>query len=124
MVRAVPALLPLPVLLIACTEPATSITDPFGSSAISISNADGTSTFTVTNQLYCQYDQVLAEGDQTAPKMWIFTVDSNVQAFSFVVYVSASVSDPVWFIQLQRAECILLRHPLLMDWIQEIIHYV
>lgn len=80
------------------TPTATSLTDPFGSSAISISNADGTSTFTGSNQLYYQYDQVLAEGDQTAPKMWTFTVDPNVQTFSFMVYVSASVQYPTGYL--------------------------
>lgn len=62
-----------------------------GSGAISVANADDEGTFTGTNQMYYQYDEVLANNQTSAPRHWILHVDPTVTTFSFVVYVSTAL---------------------------------
>ncbi len=73
---------------------ATSLINPAGSSAISITNADGTATFTAASQPFYQYPGILGPTEKTAAKLWTFAVDPNIQSFSFLVYVDASVQFP------------------------------
>ena len=61
-----------------------------GSGTISVL-ADGTGTFTATNQPYYQYTTVLDSGEVSAPKTWTLVMPPTVLTFSFTLYVSAPV---------------------------------
>ncbi|HXC25608.1 MAG TPA: Ig-like domain-containing protein [Gemmatimonadaceae bacterium] len=95
---------------------ATSLTDPSGSSAITIINADGTATFTASGQQYYQYDSSLLGGDgilspneTSGSKTWIFQVDPNVNTFSFFLYVSAEVPKPTGYVDVTATSQFLLQ---------------
>jgi DNA/RNA endonuclease G (NUC1) len=60
-----------------------------GTGSASVANADDQGTFTGTAQPYFQYDEVLATGQTSAPRVWQLHVDPGVGTFSFVLYVSA-----------------------------------
>jgi hypothetical protein len=65
-----------------------------GTGSVSVANADGTGTFTGTNQPYFQYDAVLATGVTSAPRTWEWNVPPAVTTFVFEVYVTAEVQFP------------------------------
>jgi DNA/RNA endonuclease G (NUC1) len=60
-----------------------------GSGSAFVANADDEDTFTGVGQSYFQYDEVLAAGEVSAPRVWQLHIDPSVGTFSFVVYVSA-----------------------------------
>jgi hypothetical protein len=62
-----------------------------GSGSISVANADGTGTFTGTNQPYFAYNQVLLTDSVSAAKTWQLSVPTTVTTFSFTVYVWTEV---------------------------------
>jgi DNA/RNA endonuclease G (NUC1) len=62
-----------------------------GSGSASVENADDEGTFTGVGQPYFQYDEVLATGQVSSPRVWQLHVDPSVGTFTFVVYVSAAV---------------------------------
>jgi len=62
-----------------------------GSGVVTVRNVDGTAEFTKANQPYFQYDGILAPGKGTGNKTWQWDVPETVEAFTFLVGVSASV---------------------------------
>lgn len=56
--------------------------------------ADGTGTFTASNQQYIQYSSVLDQFELSPPRAWVFSMPTTVQAFTFTAYVSAAVQYP------------------------------
>jgi hypothetical protein len=74
-----------------------------GTGTASVSNADGTGTFTAANQPYFLYNEILDPYEISVAKTWIFAVQNTVTTFSFQVYVaatmineSATLLDKVW----------------------------
>jgi hypothetical protein len=65
-----------------------------GTGTVTVANADGTGTFTGTNQPYFQYDELLVTGATSAAKTWQWNVESTVTTFDFQVYVWAQVQHP------------------------------
>jgi hypothetical protein len=68
---------------------------------VTVSNHDGTGTFTNTNQKYFQYsgglngaDGILSTNETSGAKNWQLSVDPGVTTFTFVVYVAAEVQFP------------------------------
>jgi hypothetical protein len=74
-----------------------------GSGGASVGNADGTETFLSTGQPYFRYDGILQPGETSAARRWVFHVDSTVQSFAFVLYVSAPLPDETGRIELSPA---------------------
>jgi hypothetical protein len=62
-----------------------------GSGLISVANADGTGTFTATNQPYFQYNEVLETNEVTAAHTWQLSMPPTVTSFSFTILVSTEV---------------------------------
>jgi hypothetical protein len=62
-----------------------------GSGVITVANADGTGTFTGTNQPYFAYSEVLDQNEVSAAKPWQLNVPTTVNTFSFTVYVWTEV---------------------------------
>lgn len=74
-----------------------------GTGSVTVRNPDGTGVFTASGQPYFQYDAILAPMEMSAGRLWEFDVQSTVNTFAFVVYVSAPMVDesalllgPVW----------------------------
>lgn len=57
----------------------------------SMPTVDGYATFTVSNQPYYQYNELLARNQTSSVKRWRLHVPASVTTFSFTVYVSAPV---------------------------------
>lgn len=68
-----------------------------------VHNADGTGTFTASNQAYFQYDEVLAPNATSAAKTWQWLLTPNVRSFEFSVLVSAEVRHPNGWIDVTPA---------------------
>ncbi len=88
---------------------ATLLTDPNGSSDISVANADGINVFTASNQIYYRFngtelggDSILSTNETSSAKTWTFSVNPNVEAFSFFVYVATVVPKPMGYIDLSN----------------------
>ena len=64
-----------------------------GAGTIQILNADGTGSFTGSNQPYYLYNQIIPAGGTSAEKAWIFSVPATVLTFSFQVYVDTRLPD-------------------------------
>jgi hypothetical protein len=64
-----------------------------GSGTISVV-PDGYASFTMSNQAYYEYDQILSPSAQSSWRTWTFQVSPTVVSFSFVVYVYAAVQYP------------------------------
>src|SRR4051812_461710 len=62
-----------------------------GSGSVTVANADGTGTFTGTNQPYFAYNEIRAKDATTSAKTWQLQVTGTVNTFSFVVYVETDV---------------------------------
>lgn len=62
-----------------------------GTGSATVANADDETTFTSTNQLFFQYDTVLATNEVSAPRRWQLHVDPTVGTFTFSVYVSTAL---------------------------------
>jgi hypothetical protein len=67
---------------------ALSVTSGTGSVTV---NADGTSTFTATNQPYYHYPEILSPYQVSAARSWQFQISGQVTTFSFTVYLSSPV---------------------------------
>ena len=65
-----------------------------GTGIVEVDNADGLDTFTGAGQPYFQYDTLLAPGDTSAAKRWVFRVPPTVSTFGFTLYVWARVRHP------------------------------
>jgi len=79
------------------------VTSGGGGSSVSVFNADGTGTFTATNQPYFHYAQILGTYQISSARNWQFQITGSVSTFTFTVYVaapmvneSASLLDKVW----------------------------
>jgi hypothetical protein len=59
-----------------------------GTGAVSIANADGTSTFTAPNQPYFNYKQIIATNAHSGNKLWKFDVPNTVTAVSMSILIS------------------------------------
>ncbi|MDH3291296.1 MAG: hypothetical protein OEO20_10525 [Gemmatimonadota bacterium] len=66
-----------------------------GTGTVSVANADGTGTFTGSNQPFFLYSSgaVLASGATTSTKPWEFTVPTTVTTFMFEVFVTTRLPD-------------------------------
>jgi hypothetical protein len=64
-----------------------------GSGIITVANADGTSTFTDTNQPYFAYQQILASYEISNNRLWQFSVPQTVVRFTFSLLISTTVAD-------------------------------
>lgn len=71
-----------------------------GSGSVTVANADGTATFTAADQPYFQYNTVLEQYEQSAPKTWEIAMPPSVAAFDFVLYVSAPVPYPDGYVEI------------------------
>jgi hypothetical protein len=74
-----------------------------GSGTVTVSNPDGTDTFTASGQPYFAYRQILSPMEISEGELWMFQVPPTVGFFVFTVYVSAPMVDesavllgPVW----------------------------
>ncbi len=65
-----------------------------GDGSVTVANADGTDTFTGTNQPYHLYNQILFTNTTSAPKTWRWHVPNTVNTFDFEVYVEGDVPYP------------------------------
>src|SRR5690349_4073691 len=61
-----------------------------GSGTVTVANADGTDTFTGTNQPFFLYSEMLPTGKTSAAKTWQWAVPTTVTSFTFQVLVSAA----------------------------------
>jgi hypothetical protein len=62
-----------------------------GFGAITVANADGTGTFTNTNQPYFAYHQILAQNVVSSAKTWQLSMPSTVGTFTFTLYIETDV---------------------------------
>jgi hypothetical protein len=62
-----------------------------GTGSMAVANADGTGTFTATNQPFFAYNQILAQNAVSSARTWQLQVTGSVSTFSFVVYVETDV---------------------------------
>jgi hypothetical protein len=62
-----------------------------GSGEITVANADGTGTFTNTNQPYFAYHQILAKNAVSSAKTWQLQMPASVGTFSFTLFVETDV---------------------------------
>jgi len=62
-----------------------------GTGSVTVSNADGTGTFTGSAQPYFEYDEILHTNDVSAAKTWQWSVSPTVTTFDFSVYVSTDI---------------------------------
>jgi hypothetical protein len=62
-----------------------------GTGGISVNNADGTGTFTSTNQPYFQYNQILAKDAVSAARTWQLSMPPTVNSFTFTLYIETDV---------------------------------
>ena len=74
-----------------------------GGGSVTVANADGTGTFTGTNQPYFHYGQILEPYEVSSAKTWQFAVSGGALNFTFTVYLSvpmvdesAALLDEVW----------------------------
>jgi hypothetical protein len=94
---------------------ATAPVATIGLGAITIDNADGTATFTATNQPFYEYsgsllggDGILSPNETSQAKTWNLTVPNSVTRFTFTVYVNANVQFPNGYIDIGGAASQLL----------------
>jgi Lamin Tail Domain len=62
-----------------------------GTGEVTVANADGTGTFTATNQPFFAYHEILAKNQVSAAHPWQLTVPSTVTSFSFTLFVETDV---------------------------------
>jgi len=62
-----------------------------GTGSVAVSNADGTGTFTGTNQPYFQYAGPLAPNATSAAKTWRWSVPATVNTFTFEVLIQTAM---------------------------------
>jgi hypothetical protein len=62
-----------------------------GTGSMSVANADGTGTFTGTNQPYFAYHEILAHNAVSQAKTWQLQVTGSVNTFNFIVYVETDL---------------------------------
>ena len=65
-----------------------------GSGTVTLANADGSDTFTGTNQPYFLYAEMLPTGIVSAAKTWQWAVPTTVGSFTFQVLVNAATAPP------------------------------
>ena len=65
-----------------------------GSGTVTVANADGSGTFTGTNQAYFLYGQMLPTGQVSGAKTWQWSVPTTVTSFMFEVFVDAATAPP------------------------------
>ncbi|MEO8621464.1 MAG: lamin tail domain-containing protein [bacterium] len=70
---------------------ASGPTTTSGSGTITVANADGTATFTATNQPFFRYNNILVTNAVTPAHTWQLNVPNTVNTFSFVVLLSTEV---------------------------------
>lgn len=81
-----------------------------GSGDVTVANADGTATFTGTDQPYFQYggstgnelggDDLLSPDETSDARTWRWNVPESVETFDFTVYVSAAVQHPDGWVEV------------------------
>lgn len=71
-----------------------------GSGSVDVANADGTITAPNGEQPYFNYPQVVALNQTSAAKQWRFTLNGDVQSFTFKVYLQTELLPVVVFDRL------------------------
>jgi Lamin Tail Domain len=69
----------------------TGPTTTSGTGEITVANADGTGTFTRTNQPFFAYHQILAKDAVSSAKTWQLQMPPTVGSFTFTLYVETDV---------------------------------
>ena len=62
-----------------------------GTGTVTVHNADGTGTFTASGQPYYSYPEIITGNATSSPKTWFFSVPTTVTAFTFQVFVQATL---------------------------------
>jgi hypothetical protein len=75
----------------------TALTRVSGTGTVTVTNADGTDTFTDVNQPYFDYPYKLHTLEFSPTKQWQFNVGTGVTAWRFKIYVSAKVLPVIVF---------------------------
>lgn len=78
-----------------------------GVGMVTVSNADGTATYTAPNQPYHEYNEVLPPFLTSATKTWEWNVPNSVNTFSFEVFVEADVPHPNGYVLVSPANALL-----------------
>lgn len=68
-----------------------------GSGTVTVRNADGTGTFTASDQPFFRYPEVIGYNAETAAKRWEWNVPRSVIEFNFKVFVSTRVLPVIVF---------------------------
>jgi len=68
-----------------------TVTSSTGPGSVSVANADGTGSFTGSNQPYFSYEYYLPQYYSTPPQTWQWNVPAAVTGFEFTVFVDADV---------------------------------
>jgi hypothetical protein len=88
---------------------------------------DGFGTFTAAGQPYYQYNEVLSQGETSAPKGWTLIVTPTVTTFDFKMYVAAAVEYPDGYVLLNGqlpGESAPILHPGSTQPLTAVIHTV
>jgi hypothetical protein len=78
-----------------------------GSGTVTVDNADGTGTFTQTNQPFHFYDTFLPPFFTTSPKTWRWNVPTTVTTFEFTVFVDADILNPDGFVLMSPPSALM-----------------
>ncbi|HEX6038965.1 hypothetical protein [Longimicrobium sp.] len=65
-----------------------------GSGTVTVSNADGTATFTAANQPFWKWRQTIDPGYTTGTSIWTFSVPGTVTSWTYTVGLSAPIAHP------------------------------
>lgn len=84
-------------------SPMVTATTDGQSGLVEVDNPSGTGTFTGADQLYFQYDEVLAPNEKSGNKTWRWSISPNVETFTFQVLVAVVVQYPEGWIDVSPA---------------------
>ncbi|MEO8622341.1 MAG: lamin tail domain-containing protein, partial [bacterium] len=62
-----------------------------GTGTITVANADGTGTFTGTNQPFFRYSEILAKDAVSSPHTWQLNVPNTVTTFGFHIFLQTEI---------------------------------
>lgn len=71
-----------------------------GTGTVAVANADGTGTFTASNQAYYQYDQIVQPGTASNARTWRFNLPATVTGFTFTVMVATELPYPNGWVEV------------------------
>jgi hypothetical protein len=71
-----------------------------GSGTVTVNNADGTATFTASNQPFWKWRQTIEPGDDTGTSVWTFNVPNTVTSWTYTVGLSAPIAHPDGWVEI------------------------